>query len=456
MAAHSALHERALDRFGHGEAPAAVDLLREASTETLDPELANDLAVVLATSGEPGQARELLRGLLLMCPDYAAARENLSSLTAPDGGEPDPAADDVRTVASPAAMPDARAAFLQLVADSQTRCLPDNLDPLFHPYGHELPDPDGAGARLVEQLAILERATVLWCQLGDDASRDLWLRFLAYRALGPAHVRLQLEPLEYRRSVIALTAQMMREAAALGTPGMPFEWGMHHYDLRPAGLPIEVIGPPLPLASTYLFSHYAYRDEAARARPRPGDVAVDAGGCWGDTALWLAHAVGEQGRVHSFEPSPRNRSLLEANLRLNPDLAPRVRVHPAPLGARAGETVWIDNVIAAGATVREQAGDAVDTVQLRTETIDALVQGGEIQRVDFLKVDVEGADLGVLQGAAATIAEQRPRLAIAAYHRPDDLVSIPDFIASLHVEYRWYLQCSTMTDVDTVAFGVPV
>ena len=95
-------------------------------------------------------------------------------------------------------------------------------------------------------------------------------------------------------------------------------------------------------------------------------------------------------------------------------------------------------------------------MKLRTDTIDALVQRGEIERVDFLKVDVEGADLDVLRGAAATIAQQRPRLAIAAYHRPDDLVSIPDFVASLGVEYRWYLQCSTMTDVDTVAFGVPV
>ena len=37
-----------------------------------------------------------------------------------------------------------------------------------------------------------------------------------------------------------------------------------------------------------------------------------------------------------------------------------------------------------------------------------------------------------------------------------DTVRIPDFVASLGVEYRWYLQCSTMTDVDTVAFGVPV
>ncbi len=438
MSGPSVLHERALDRLDDGDASEAIELLREAIADTLDPEIVNDLAVVLAGNGEPAEALELLRGLIVMCPGCAPAQENLRSLS-----EREPQ------------LPESRAAFLQLVADASARVLPDNLDPLFHPFGHELPDPDAVGGRLHEQLAILERATVLWRQLGDDESRGLWLRFLAYRALGPAHVRLQLEPLEYRRSVMQLTAQMLREPAAIPAPGMPFEWGLHRYDLHPSGIPIEVIGPPLPLASTYLFSQYAYRDESVAARPRRGDVAVDAGGCWGDTALWLAHVVGAEGTVHTFEPAPRNRALLEANLRLNPALAQRVHVHDAPLGPRAGDTVWIDDVIAAGATVREQAGDPGRSLELQTDTIDALVASGAIERLDFLKVDVEGADLGVLEGAADTIAAQRPRLAIAAYHRGDDLVRIPDFIASLDVEYRWYLQCSTMTDIDTVAFGVP-
>ena len=445
MGAHSALHERALDRLSHGEPATAAELLREAIAAELDPELANDLAVVLADAGERTRAVELLRGLLVMCPDCAPAQENLQALTRLDPAVP----------AAPTTMTAARADFLQVVADAQTRVLADNLDPLFHPFGHELPDPSAIGERLAEQLAVFERATVLWERLGDEGSRALWLRFLAYRALGPAHVRLQLDPLEYRRSVIGLTARALRRHAVVEAPGMPFEWGLHLYDLHSLGLPVHVVGPPLPLASTYVFSQYAYRDESVPARPRRGDVAVDAGGCWGDTALWLAHMVGERGRVHTFEPSPRNRALLESNLQLNPGLRPRVHVHGSPLGPQPGQTVWIDDVIAAGATVREQAPDGSRAVAVQTDSIDALVRSGQLERVDFIKVDVEGADLGVLEGAAATITTQRPRLAIAAYHRPDDLVRIPAFIASLGVEYRWYLQCSTMTDIDTVAFAVP-
>jgi FkbM family methyltransferase len=352
-----------------------------------------------------------------------------------------------------AARADRRARFLQVVTDSVSVRLIDNIDYLFDPWGPQVPAPATFGERLAEQLRILEQADVLWATLGDDESRELLLRFFAYRAVGPAHVRLQLDPVTYRRTVIGLS-RALRQMGVVAVDGMPMEWRHHHYDFTDHGLPIQIVGPPLPLASTLAFSQYAYRDDAVNARPRPGDVALDVGGCWGETALWLAHAVGEAGMVHTFEPSPRNRVVLEHNLSLNPALASRIAVWSEAVGPRPGETVWLPDVLAAGAAIHTEPDDSRTMVELATESIDHLV-GRRILRVDFLKIDVEGADLGVLEGAAETIRRQRPRLAIACYHRPDDLVTIPGFIADLGLDYRWYLQCSTMTDVDTVAFGVP-
>ncbi len=440
------LHTQALERYSEGEVDAAIELLREAVTDVLDPELVNDLAVMLAGSGMTDEARDLLVGLRGLVPDYEAAAENLASL--PQGEAPGNCADD---------MAEARGLFLQLVSEASATRLVDNLDRLFFPLGHPLPDPGKAGERLATQLNVLERCGVLWRNMGDQLSRELLLRFFAYRALGPAHVRLQLEPEYYHRAVGLLTAKTVRETGVMFAPGAPFEWQLHRYDMQETGVPVEVIGSALPLASTYVFSQYAYRDPAAGARPLPGDVAIDGGGCWGETALWLAHIVGEDGHVHSFEPGPQNLELLQRNLAQNPRLNERITVHDVPLGATAGETLWIEDALAPGAGLKtaEEMQGRPNMVETRIETIDALVERGELSQVDFIKLDVEHAELSVIKGAANTIRSQRPRLAISIYHRPDDLATIPAAIEQLGVSYRWYLQCSTMNDIDTVAFGVP-
>ena len=439
-------HERALALLAQGASGEALAVLRDAVRAALDPEILNDLAVLADREGDPREAVDLLRALVRLHPDYAEAAENLRAA-------------QLRIDDRPARqLPDdeRRARFLQIVADARATHLADNVDYLFEPWGRELPATDTFGERLSVQLDVLERCGTFWEAIGDAESRELFLRWLAYRALGPAHVRLQLEPQAYRQAVIGLSAQAMVAPTVARLAGLPMEWQLHHYDFSGLGLPIQAIGPPLPLASTMIFSQYAYRDPAAAAAPRPGDVVVDAGGCWGDTALWLAHVVGPSGHVHTFEPTPGNRRLLDHNLSLNPGLAPRITVWPDPLGSVPGERVWIPDVVAAGATMQAQAPDDPQRrmIELPIQSIDALVAAGGLPRVDFLKVDVEGADLGVLEGAAETIRSHRPRLAIACYHKPDDLVVIPDFIASLGVPYRWYLQCSTMTDVDTVAFAV--
>jgi len=441
------LHARAVASFEAGAVPEAVDLLRAAIADRLDPELINDLAVMLDGSGRRADARALLEALVTLAPQFPDAAENLAALGGAERAD--------------AAPPDGerRSRFLQTVADAQRTHLADNVDFLFEPWGRTLPDRAGEGERLAAQIAVLDRCDVLWAGLGDEESRDLLLRLLAYRALGPAHVRLQLDPGEYRRSVIGMTAELIRSAGVAGMPGMPYEWAHHVFDFTPVGVPVCLAGPPLPLASTIVFSQYAYRDavNVPAARPRPGDVALDVGGCWGETAVWMAHHVGASGHVHCFEPSPRNLQLLTANLDRNPALAPRISVHAAPLAAEPGRHVWMDDITAAGATTHEGgAPEGRTTVPAITDSVDALVARGELDRVDFIKMDVEGAEPEVLRGAAHTLRTQRPRLALAAYHRPDDLAVLPAFVASLGLDYRWYLQCSTMTDIDSILFGVPV
>jgi len=76
---------------------------------------------------------------------------------------------------------------------------------------------------------------------------------------------------------------------------------------------------------------------------------------------------------------------------------------------------WADRVIESG------PGPTVEVT-----TIDHIVSELALPRVDFIKLDIEGAERNALAGASGTLSRYRPRMAVAAYHQPDDLEVLPE------------------------------
>ena len=70
-------------------------------------------------------------------------------------------------------------------------------------------------------------------------------------------------------------------------------------------------------------------------------------------------------------------------------------------------------------------------------TIDEVTAGHD---VSFIKMDIEGAELAAFKGAQKTITAHQPILAISLYHKPEDLITIPQFIHELHRDYRFWLR----------------
>ncbi|HEY8097641.1 MAG TPA: FkbM family methyltransferase, partial [Methylobacter sp.] len=78
---------------------------------------------------------------------------------------------------------------------------------------------------------------------------------------------------------------------------------------------------------------------------------------------------------------------------------------------------------------------------------------GVIPRVDFIKMDIEGAELAALKGASESIQKFKPRLAISLYHRLSDFIDIPSEIRRLHPEYRFYLGHHSVHQEETILYA---
>ena len=199
-------------------------------------------------------------------------------------------------------------------------------------------------------------------------------------------------------------------------------------------------GTPLPLRG----EHPIYAHPLVRAEP--GDCVVDGGAATGDTAALFLGQTGANCTIHSFEPTPGSyRELARYAAELDP---PVVHPHEAALWSEEGYVTFFE------AFEMSHGNRIGGHGELRVEavTLDGLVRKGVIDRVDLIKLDVEGAELAALQGARETIRRFKPRLQVCLYHKPADLWELPLFLADLAPEYRMFLGHHSDSHLDTVLY----
>jgi len=155
---------------------------------------------------------------------------------------------------------------------------------------------------------------------------------------------------------------------------------------------------------------------------RSGDVVLD---CGANVGVFTRHALDRGARtVVAIEPAPENLECLRRNFAAEIQ-AGRVILYP--------KGVWDkDEVLHIRTYDLESGGDSValqfpgsregPTVLLTT--IDKLVAELRLDRVDFIKMDIEGAERNALTGARESVARFHPRLAISLEHQPDDYEAI--------------------------------
>jgi len=151
----------------------------------------------------------------------------------------------------------------------------------------------------------------------------------------------------------------------------------------------------------------------ARYEIRRGDVVVDGGAYTGTFAMIAANMVGDEGKVIAFEPDTENHKKLLANLQLN-DLK-NVIVIPKGLWSSDTKIPFRDAHNPGSSFIfDEPCGDSV--IDLPVVSLDRELDRLGIEKVDFIKMDVEGAEVEAIRGAKNILAKSDARLAIASYH----------------------------------------
>ena len=150
---------------------------------------------------------------------------------------------------------------------------------------------------------------------------------------------------------------------------------------------------------------------------KPGMTVLDVGANEGLYTLFSASRVGPAGHVVAFEPSSRERRKLQHNVTRN--RLGNVTVVPSAIGSSEGTAaLQIASGVHSGhntlgALVYDDA-PAVGVEHVPVERLDAVIDRLGIARVDVIKIDVEGAEMHVLEGARRTLSAQRPVLLVEA------------------------------------------
>jgi len=293
-----------------------------------------------------------------------------------------------------------------------------------------------------------ENLQFLYEHLEDEASKHLLVLILAYRALGHRRVKLPLNNSDYW----ALFARVERSIDGAEVRDLSFHnWKIYRLKLGEFGYPFDLFIRPSGVVAQLLLQQYRCQTDRQVIEVRPGDTVVDGGGCYGDTALYLAHKAGPTGRVFSFEFLPENLSIFERNLELNPEIAARIKIVRHPMWSSSGEYLYIES--AGPATRVLPATQSPNAVRIETLSIDDLMSLEQVSRVDFIKMDIEGSELSALMGAEQSIRRFKPKLAISVYHNLADFWKIPQWIDSLGLGYRFSLRHFTIHQEETILFA---
>jgi FkbM family methyltransferase len=205
----------------------------------------------------------------------------------------------------------------------------------------------------------------------------------------------------------------------------------------------------------HCFGHVQYFDYLSI---KPGDVIINGGVLGGyEVPIILAHLQGE-GQVHNVDPlgddylSDYARTSIE-------HFAPNVFGHRLAFSDRRGTLRLPVSEDEHGAQAigkfRDQPVQDLPLRDFPCLTVDQFVSDNQLDRVDLIKFDLEGAEEYVLPGTLATVERFRPQLAVSIYHKVEHIWDLPLFLMERLSDYHFYLDIYSFERFEIILYCIP-
>jgi FkbM family methyltransferase len=188
-----------------------------------------------------------------------------------------------------------------------------------------------------------------------------------------------------------------------------------------------------------------YKTEAFLNSFNKGDVFFDIGAHFGYFSAIAASINGDSGQIFAFEPRPMNIKFFNRHMRANK--FNNVKLFKAAIGGTEGEVKFETSHGSATGRVSEN-GDLV----VKQLCIDKMVKEGILPSPSFIKIDVEGGEIEVLEGTKNVISSYRPRMIIAT-HGPEYHEFVVNFLKQNN--YRFEILNPDSLKGDTEIIAIP-
>ncbi len=173
---------------------------------------------------------------------------------------------------------------------------------------------------------------------------------------------------------------------------------------------------------------YGYTDGNFDVTVKSGDIVIDAGAWIGDFSAYSASRGAE---VYAFEPVAETFYWLQKTAELN-----NGKIYPVQKGLNDSEEelqITVDKTNSGSNSLVK--ANTYGYEKIIVTTLDKFVEENKIEKVDFIKSDIEGAERNLLKGAVNVLKTFAPKLAICTYHLPDDPEVLEQIIKNANPNY---------------------